>query len=646
MNTIKLKGELTWDAFVLKNTVVSSISSLQSGIYITQNSVEIGSTAQTCNPSSSSGSYGESSYGDGLYNYNLDSSYINSIFIDDNRIVMTYSSLAGNILCILEYNTSLQLWEIITYNTLNTKIQDNQKIELLKYDTDKILLIYKWTSSNNGRMTLIDTTDNEVTEINSFIFDYNEVDNFSSCMFNGKICLAYVDKVTTENCGKLKLLELTSSNLLQEVSGTSNYFDNGSTSLNQIKIINIDTERSIIAYVDNDNNFILKIIEKDNDDNFTINSKHTTGGTGNYQINQLTQISTNKLIITYYNTTLYYASIDLNDTVIKQNGDYDTELEIDYVSTHVANSTEDDVYWFVSVYNTTSTVYAQGFMLENQNIYMGQQDTLSANYTYPIVLINSNNIGFYVYQNTSDTYGYFRNLENIEATSYKSPRKYSWETNISEIVSNFEGNLQGGNLSSGIFAWKLKRKEEGSSLYTTIGSFTGGTNYYVDNLVKNNTSYTYLLFNLDMYGNESNGIVGTGEVSFDGWMISDETEYYKILMGWNGYETSQISTNKSFHQYDNLTEFPVFSFGNPNYRSGNIKCIPCEYNSTTNEYNVNLTILTNFKNFIDNGNIKYVRTQDNDIIKVITKNAQYKYLDQVAEQPMEITFDFCEVGVV
>lgn len=609
--------------------------------------MSFGSTAQQF--SSPDGSiFGSGSFGEGLFSSNITASYINAILLNDTTICATFSGDTYVALALLTYNSSTGLWDVAKTHNLNANVQLNKYIQMEKYDDTHILITYNWSSSNNGKISLIevDTVSETFTEVSGYVFKYATIDNLSVAKIGDYITVTYVDTSLSTNAGQYKILELSALYAFSEYD--SGYFDTGTSDIEATKIIGIDNTRALLMYVDNDDYLSLRVLENTSGV-FTMSSKTQVVTTDDSSVTKLTKLDTNKFIVTYSDTTLQYKVIDVNDIQVTTSSSHDLEISVDYISSTLGYSADSisDVYWFMSVYSESNTLQSKTFMVEGQQIYDGLTDSLAYDYTFPLILMNSDNIGFVSYRNEADTYGYYRTLTGVGLTSYGSSRLFYWETNETILLVNFDGDLEGGNVSGGVYQWRLKRKEADTDLYTTIGTFSLSTTSYIDNIIKNNTTYIYLLFALDVNGNESNAITNTGSVNFTGWMIADENEWYNIDIGFGGtYKTSNINTNKAYHEYKNLTKYPSVSFGNQNYRSGNITCAVYSYNYTYTDYNMDLETLANFTAFIDNGLEKYLKTQDGDIIKVVTKNAQYKYQDELVQQPSEISFDFCEVGEV
>lgn len=616
---------------------------------IYENDISFDSTTATFKASTSPTLlYGAGLYGAGLYGYSIQASYITSEFIDDNRILMLYSSSSTVAISLLTYNSGSGIWEVTTNQNLNEKVNLNQYIQIIKYSTNKMLIAYKWNTSNIGKISIIDTTNDIITETSSFIFTYNTVDNISLSTFDSYVLVTYINNDNTSNCGILKLLSIDSNYNITNVENSEFVYDVGNTNIYYTKTINIDEERTIISYIDNNTNHVLRIIQKDNDNNISITNKIYTGGNTSSNVNTITKLDTTKFIITFDDGDFKFAIVDINGNQIIQSNSYTYSSNINYVSTYKAYSTssKENVYWFISVLNISSTTYATAFMVEKQKIYKGGSDAVLSQHSYLSCLVNSSNIGFYAYQDPSTNYGYFRKLDNIVITSNKQPRFFWWETNITKMLSHFNNDLEGGNISGEILSWKLTRKEKNTFLYETINIFSGDTTEYIDNKVKNNIEYTYLLSSIDSNGNQSSGVSATGTIDFSGWMISDSTEYYNLSIGWDGYQTSGIKTNKGNYKFDNLTQFPVISYSQQKYRTGSITCIPYSYNITNNNFDINLEVLNNFKTFLDNGNTKWLRSQDGDIMKVSTINTDYKYQDKIIEQLFQVNFEWCEIGSV
>jgi hypothetical protein len=237
---------------------------------------------------------------------------------------------------------------------------------------------------------------------------------------------------------------------------------------------------------------------------------------------------------------------------------------------------------------------------------------------------------------------YTQVISDIEQSTEKISYKQTWlDTTV--FLSDFENNLESGNVDINISGWRLKRKASDSDLYITLDNMLSTENTYVDTTPRNNIEYTYALFSFDSNGNESLGIEGTSTVIFDSWILSDDSSFYIFFSGWDGFQSDSIETNKDNYVYENYTKYPIISFGLRNYKKSSIKTIPLQYNSTSFNYDLDVNILNELESFINNGEIKSLRNPAGEIIRIVCSNFSYDYEDKIGSHPYEITFNWVEV---
>jgi uncharacterized protein (DUF486 family) len=232
------------------------------------------------------------------------------------------------------------------------------------------------------------------------------------------------------------------------------------------------------------------------------------------------------------------------------------------------------------------------------------------------------------------------------------------EFNVNTILlANFENTLEAGNLVSGFsmpaVGYRVRRKIEGDLLNPTIALINDvNMTSYVDCTVANNQSYIYTVVSIfDDNVNRREGLGLESEainVSFWGWMLSslDGNTNYNFFIG---NESGEINSNKDIKIFENYTKYPAFRIGVREYRNSEFKTMPVTVDSNNNIIFTE-TYLKGLVSFLNNGQEKILRSPSNDVIKVVTSNAKYKYLDEITTpentQPIEIKFDWFESGAV
>ncbi len=226
-------------------------------------------------------------------------------------------------------------------------------------------------------------------------------------------------------------------------------------------------------------------------------------------------------------------------------------------------------------------------------------------------------------------------LTKVQMESINNTIEQPWTFN-SIFIANFNDNLYAGNNTG----WRLKRKLVSDTLFKTIKDFDFNELSYIDYQVKNRISYIYAIHSLAV-GGEGLGVEGTANTSFYGWFLFDENKNFKLDMGFDGIQTGNIQIVEDVHVFDNYTQYPVFSFGERNYRQGDITAIP--YRIVDSQYKIDVQVLNEIKAFIGNHKSKWLKNTAGEIFKVMTTNTNYKYQDKLQEQPYTISFNWTEI---
>jgi len=271
-------------------------------------------------------------------------------------------------------------------------------------------------------------------------------------------------------------------------------------------------------------------------------------------------------------------------------------------------------------------------------------------------------------------------IKSIEITDDELISKFTdiapdeWDNN-STILASFDNTLEAGNVLTGLGYpldnYTIRRKplyefysfstadgdlfhtsrydilgsniEGGSTLNPTIAVITDTTVVsYKDYTLKNNVDYTYSVYPSYTDKTEGQGLEGNGKVSFYGWILSDiastPTTAYVFELE---VKTDEFQYKQNYKIFENYTQFPAYRFGNMKYRTGKISTMPLTENlEPTDEY------MQSVLAFLNNNEEKILRSPSGDVLKVITTDASYKYMDNIGDQPYTVSFNVIEIGSV
>ncbi|WP_289759880.1 hypothetical protein [Lactobacillus taiwanensis] len=187
--------------------------------------------------------------------------------------------------------------------------------------------------------------------------------------------------------------------------------------------------------------------------------------------------------------------------------------------------------------------------------------------------------------------------------------------------------------------WKLIAQfpyEQKYNMYTII-----------DRFIENGKTYEYAIVPLakDVMGDVT--ISEPIYAEFTGTYISDLDSNYEMNLD---FKFGDMTHNKTSSVAVPLnSEFPIVTFGNQNYRTGNITFLPL---TKEQELGMRTKIspkaeLENRKRIIDflnNGSVKVIRRDDGDVLVVATNDIKETPKSDAVDAISNVTFNFTEVG--
>lgn len=220
------------------------------------------------------------------------------------------------------------------------------------------------------------------------------------------------------------------------------------------------------------------------------------------------------------------------------------------------------------------------------------------------------------------------------------------------LCANFENTLEAGSVITSVpyllTGYVIRRKIKNDSLNPILSTISDPLEVeYTDYTLKNNIEYIYEVTPVFDDGG-TNRIEGRGViseevfVSYFGYILSDTsatpTTSYTFTIE---LESDVFKTNKGFKLFENHTKFPAYRSNSRNYLSGSLSTIPLD-----DDLEVSETLLQEIIDFINDDTEKILRTPSGRILKVVTMNPTFKYMDKIQQQPATLKFDFVEIGEV
>ena len=232
-----------------------------------------------------------------------------------------------------------------------------------------------------------------------------------------------------------------------------------------------------------------------------------------------------------------------------------------------------------------------------------------------------------------------------------------WDEQIrtidSEFLGDYEDSLDAGSLTAGelqVDSWRVRRRKLTDTLFTDLATVsyqsTPTSVSFFDYLPRIGVDYEYEVYSV------LNGIVGSGfggekKVSTFGWIL--ENDYVSPATPTTTYifdleiDSSDISTNRSFKKFDNYTKYCAFRFGDREYRESQLSTMPYTFTSGSG-ITIGLDMVDDLRDFINNGEPKWLRNYFGDIYRVITYDFSYKFIDKIESQPLNIKFSWSEIS--
>jgi len=221
------------------------------------------------------------------------------------------------------------------------------------------------------------------------------------------------------------------------------------------------------------------------------------------------------------------------------------------------------------------------------------------------------------------------------------------------LKAEFENSLEAGSLITSIpyplTKYIIRRKITGDSLNPILASldYNADLQTYIDYTARNNFNYTYTVspYFSDLTNRiEGRGLEGDGTVSFAGWILCDtaSTPVTSYIFDME-IESDNINTILDMKKYDGYTQFSKVNFGNRQYKEGGLKTVPYRYVDGSAERTIDVTLLDQLEAFINNKQMKYLKSPSGEILSVVTFDFSYKYYDKTFEQPFGIQFKFTQI---
>lgn len=223
----------------------------------------------------------------------------------------------------------------------------------------------------------------------------------------------------------------------------------------------------------------------------------------------------------------------------------------------------------------------------------------------------------------------------------------TWDDNTL-MLAHYNNNLGAGNLENingTIDTIEVFRKERADSVFTKIATLNGSAEEYIDISAIPFKNYTYEMVasnNIE----RSEPVVGQ-EINIDVYndILIDSTnrDFYVFNLNLTENETS---SNTGYSRYETINKFPAFLRGRQQYATLGARAIPIANEATLcsdTEISQNIDFMNNLRNFIDNDNLKFIKTRKGFFYKGKTFDYKHSPLNiGIGQQPYYVKFNFVE----
>ena len=201
------------------------------------------------------------------------------------------------------------------------------------------------------------------------------------------------------------------------------------------------------------------------------------------------------------------------------------------------------------------------------------------------------------------------------------------------------GNVQ--NIST-IEKWEIYRRAIDEGTFSYLGSVDGDAELYSDYTAKNNKTYKYQIFPMSDTQVGSPLETGFEEVDIDYWYLIDEELSVSYRFQFN-VTTGTIENRNGQYIEETQSKYPTYiKNGEMDYDRGSIRVMIGSL--STGSWEQDVTELEEFKEFINNGETKMLKSRKGKIWRVKTYNySETPFNERIASQPYEINFDWVEI---
>lgn len=229
-------------------------------------------------------------------------------------------------------------------------------------------------------------------------------------------------------------------------------------------------------------------------------------------------------------------------------------------------------------------------------------------------------------------------------------------TDDTVLLASFNNNINGGDITfsgESITNWLIYKKEDGNNTLTYVATVPSTQTSIIDYNVKNNTGYSYQVFaetpsflSQPLITSESVttswwnwSLVGLETTSTDNFYYVDTDNVWKFD---TELSSEALVQNVDRNTFEGFTKYPKVTKSDKNYITGGITALIS--NPVNGVYSDTVAMKNNFRDFVNNGEIKLLRDRKGSAWLVETMSNEFQLTDKSAEQITQLTFKFTQIG--
>lgn len=238
----------------------------------------------------------------------------------------------------------------------------------------------------------------------------------------------------------------------------------------------------------------------------------------------------------------------------------------------------------------------------------------------------------------------------LDDLSYSTDTPSAWDFGT-KLYAKFNGGLLAGNVDfavSEVSSLRLKRRKYGDTSWTTLYEQAVSTAkdlsiLYYDRTARSNVKYEYVI--VPIFGQvEGSFFSNTVTPEYQGVFVTDGTNTF-------GTELDVVISEKRSKPRNVITtinrKYPyVVSNGINNYGSGTVSAQWLEYNSQTDDWDVEsgYEFVSDLKDFLNSNSPKLIKYQDGRMWLAEVSSSDITDTEDDSHLQVHTAFDFTEIG--